>query len=1065
MNIACKFILAVSVVSAGLWGAPVEGQETRPVGRPTSQPTSAPATQRQGDLKARIDAIFKEAARRARQRGYIKSPALAKAEALDKKVLSLLQAGKYAQAVTMAREVLQIHTTELGAAHVDTADSMSVLAELYRRMGKYKEAEPLYRSALAIKEKILGPEHPSTAISVNNLGLLYSHTGRYAKAEPLLKRALKIKEKTLGPDNTSTAASLTNLAALYRNKGQHGAAEPLFRRALDIARKSYGRDHPKTALALNNLAILNYETGRNNDAKSLLQQALRITESRLGSAHPATAQSLNNLASVYHETGDYTVAGALYTRALKIREKALGGEHVHVAETLNNLSLLYRDTGRYKHAKLLCQRALAIWKKAVGPEHPRFAMCLANFAVIIHDTGDRKEAARTYRHVLSLYEKALGREHPEMARCLNNLAVLHHEMKDMVTAEKLFKRALAIKQKVPGRADPDTAGCLFNLAFLSLERNNLQSSWDYAAKAREMLLKSRRRASESALTRSSFYSVKTVTGLVPVLALKLGKEADVLGLLEQEQALGLRELLVEGRAETFARLPEKDRQRLIAALARINGLNAAIGRDRRSRRPVEKLRVQLQQGEIEYESLMRELSGKYEQFAAAETRQAITSNRAVKSLALANDTAVVGWLEHRHWAWGYVVRTTGVKWVDLAKGFDGAEQRKLVRSVRSAGRRSDEPGFSAQDALKLYRTRITPLEKHLAGVRKLIVINQGWVAALPVEMLLTGEPPENADISDWPWLARKYEISYAPSVTTLDILCRQRQKRKAKKWTRPLFALADPPFSENQLTAMKLEKAPQIVPVLAAADVGDSALTRLLRFDLKAMPRRLPGTRYEALMIASVLEADKSSLLLGPNASERRLFEAGRSGKLKECRYVHIATHGLADSDRPELSGLVLARVPPDKDYDGILQMREVFHLQLDADLVVLSACQTGLGKHLGGEGIVGLSTAFFFAGTPSLVMSLWNVPDAPTALLMHRFYSNLKAGKTKAAALREAKKWLRNLTLDDLKKLGRTDPMIGQLTRGLGKPTTAPKGHRVDIKLFAHPHYWAGFILTGDPQ
>jgi CHAT domain-containing protein len=134
---------------------------------------------------------------------------------------------------------------------------------------------------------------------------------------------------------------------------------------------------------------------------------------------------------------------------------------------------------------------------------------------------------------------------------------------------------------------------------------------------------------------------------------------------------------------------------------------------------------------------------------------------------------------------------------------------------------------------------------------------------------------------------------------------------------------------------------------------------------------------------------------------------------------------------------------------------------------VVLSACQTGLGKELRGEGVVGLSTAFFFAGTPSLVMSLWNVSDVSTALLMRRFYGNLKAGQTKAAALREAKAWLRNLRRSDLDQLGKGEPALSELTRGLGLDSVKveEKGKLADERPFAHPHYWAGFILTGDPR
>jgi CHAT domain-containing protein len=451
-----------------------------------------------------------------------------------------------------------------------------------------------------------------------------------------------------------------------------------------------------------------------------------------------------------------------------------------------------------------------------------------------------------------------------------------------------------------------------------------------------------------------------------------------------------------------------------------------------------------------------------------ETAHSVTSKQVVKSLALDDETAIVGWVWFSKWRWGYVIRRTGVEWVDMSKGFDRAAKHRLIERILGAARTPATSRLSSADLHRVYNESLAPLEMHLKGIGKLIVIAQDWPAYLPVEMLLAEKPSkDDGDVANWAWLDKKYRISYAPSVTTLDILCKQRAKRKTRQWKRPLFALADPPFSNEQLVRMKSEKDSPVGQLLVSVDPdkqSDSTLTRLLRFDAKAVPSRLPGTRREARMIAGLLGAKQSLLLLGPDASERKLFEASKTGKLKQCRYVHLATHGFADSDRPEFSGLALARVPADKDYDGVLQMREVFQLKLDADLVVLSACQTGLGKNLSGEGMLGLSTAFFFAGTPSLVMSVWNVSDAPTVLLMHRFYSNLKAGKTKASALREAKNWLRNLTRDDLKKLGQVDPTIAQLTRGF-QVTTVPKGQRTDVKPFAHPHYWSGFILTGDPE
>ena len=244
------------------------------------------------------------------------------------------------------------------------------------------------------------------------------------------------------------------------------------------------------------------------------------------------------------------------------------------------------------------------------------------------------------------------------------------------------------------------------------------------------------------------------------------------------------------------------------------------------------------------------------------------------------------------------------------------------------------------------------------------------------------------------------------------------------------------------------------------------ALARAVRFDSSAILPRLPGTRHEALALTALFARDRSRLLLGSDASERELFDLNAPGELAKYRYVHLATHGLADSERPELSGLVLARAPVDPDYDGVLHMREVFHLKLNADLVVLSACQSGLGKHLTGEGMVGLSTAFFFAGTPSLVVSLWNVSDVSTALLMRRFYENLLKGQRKSGALREAKSWLRNLTRAELRKMAASDSLAREAIRGVGtRPVHSPKGKLADEHPYAHPYYWAPFVLIGDPR
>ncbi len=1017
---------------------------------------------------------------------------------------------RYAEAEPLYQRVLAIQEKELGPEHPDTAQSLNGLAAAYEGQGRYVEAEPLFKRALAIREKELGPEHPDVAGSLNNLAVIYDTQGRYEEAEPLFKRSLAINEKALEPDYRQTARSLNGLAAVYAKQGRHADAEPLCRRALSIREKALGPEHPDVAQSLNSLAVLYGVQGRYAEAEPLCSRALSIRETALGPEHPDVADSLGNLALLCYFQGRYAEAEPLCSRALSIRETALGPEHPDVADSLNNLAVLYYFQGRYAEAEPLYERALAILEKALGPEHPAVAAGLNNLAVLCYFQGRYAEAEPLHRRCLAIREKALGPEHPDVAGSLSNLAVVYRAQGRYEEAEPLFKRALAIEEKALGPEHPDVAislndlaalywaqaryaeaepffkralaiwekmlgpdhpyvaRTLSNLARFDLQTGNAEGAWECGQRARQVFLRARGRAAAAPLARSSFQAEHAYGSMLPALALKLGKEEDPLQLLEQDRALGLRELLAEARAQTAVVLPQQIRERVMAALARINALSATIEKHASEGLPVDELRYELQRAEMDYDALMAELAEGHEAFVAAETARGITSDAAARTPVLDQTTAIVGWIELEQWRWGYVIRRGEVKWVQLPDAAQATEDTDPIRRVLSCLHGGGNEPPPREDLAGLYRQWFLPLEPHLAGVERLVVIAQGWAAMLPAEMLLTSEPTSE-DMAGWPWLAERYEISYAPSVTTLDILCRQRDEREGVEWERELFALADPPFSKEQLAEMQSE-----APVLASAwpwrsstEGLDSAspLGQIIRFDPTATPRRLVGTRLEAELVGSLGGADKSILLLGPDATERALFEANASGELGRCRYVHLATHGLADADRPELSALVLARVPPDPDYDALLHMREVLHLKLNADLVVLSACQTGLGKQMSGEGIVGLSTAFFFAGTPSIVMSLWNVSDISTALLMRRFYGNLLAGQRKSAALREAKSWLRNLTLRDLEELTAREPLLADAARGLGEVIEAEKGERVDQRPFAHPHYWAPFILTGDPR
>lgn len=294
--------------------------------------------------------------------------ALVRISILSERFNKLYQTGKFAKAIPIAQEGLEISEKALGPDHLQTSMLLNNLAEMFRLTADYGKAEPLFQRALAIREKELGPDHPQTATVLNNLALLYTSLKEYTKAEPLQQRSLEIDEKTLGPDHPQTASALGNLAALYYVMGDKAKAEPLYERALKICEQALGVNHPQTTTIRQNLATVKesliasgesvspaandeakivslnqrvallYKLGDYAEAIPVAQECVELSETVRGPDDPKTAMELNNLAEVYAGTGDYAKAEPLYERALAICEKALGSDDSQTKAIRRNLA-------------------------------------------------------------------------------------------------------------------------------------------------------------------------------------------------------------------------------------------------------------------------------------------------------------------------------------------------------------------------------------------------------------------------------------------------------------------------------------------------------------------------------------------------------------------------------------------------------------------------------------------------------------------------------------------------------------------------------------------------------
>ena len=778
--------------------------------------------------------------------------AASEADSLNRQVIDLYQAGKYQEAILIARQVLEIDEKTNGPEHPSTTTSLNNLALLYNAMGDYAKAEPLVRRAVAIKEKALGAEHPDTAIGLNNLAGLYYATGDYAKAEPLLRRTLAINEKALGAEHPETARSLNNLAALYDSMGDYAKTESLYRRALAIQEKALGPEHPDTTMSLNNLALVYKEMGDYAKAEPLYRRALAIREKALGAEHPDTGSSLNNLAMLYYSMGDYAKAEPLLERASAIREKALGAEHPDTGSSLNNLAELYKAMGDYAKAEPLLERALAISEKALGPEHPDTAGSLNNLAVRYKAIGDYAKAEPLYRRALAIREKVLGPEHPDTAFSLENLAALYWVTGDCAKAEPLYRRALAIREKVLGPEHPDTATSLEDLAILNIDLGKAGRASEFAERAKK--------AQEAELgnilsftseqQRLAFQETTNPFGLVATL----GSAPDIAQAILHNKGVVLDSLL-EDRLVAESSKDAKQREvinELRAAKQQFTQLLMEAPRDfsakarQRRKAELEKRAAQVEQLEA---TLARQVSG------LGRARGALSVTLAQVQGALAGDQVLVEMLRYRHymgknkWETRYgalmIASKDEPKWIPL--GAASAIEKNVELYRKSV--RGDTDETTLRLVLRTLHDQVwAPIENTLpAGTKTVILSPDGELNFISFATLLT-----DAD----EFLIEKYSIGYVASGR--DLL----REREASA-TGLLAVFGNPDFgSQAKLIAQETETSRSLV--MRASEIRDFG-----NIPLKALPstdRECAGLKAQAKASGKPIH-----VFLGADATEAQL--------------------------------------------------------------------------------------------------------------------------------------------------------------------------------------------------
>jgi len=1059
---------------------------------------------------------------------------------LDNLAGLLSATGRYAEAEPLYRRIMAIYEQTLSPEHPNIAVGLVNLALVLQVQGRYGEAEPLHYRVLAIQEKAFGPEHPNITFSLNSLALVFQAQGRHNEAETLLHRALAIQEKTLGSEDPDTASSLTSLASVLNHQGRYAEAEALFRRALAIQEKVFGPEHLDTT-ATTGLGLVLTMQGKYAKAETLLRRALAIQEKVFGPEHPLTAIQLNYLAELLRTQGQYAEAEVLLRRALVISDKSLGPDHPNTATILSNLAEVLRVQGQYAEAEVLLRRALVINDKSIGRNHPYTATILNNLALVSQAQHRYSEAEASSRRALTIREKTLGPDHPDTGQSLNNLALMLHNQGHMADAEVLFRRAVALKGNDLLRLMIYSA----NLGSFLVEQNRLTEAiapYDTAVETLDRLFANTRGLSEDA--RHTFvgqyaYIYRDFIKLLLQLHAqdaKAGYDRKALEVVSRQQSRIFSELLRQAQVRLYEHDPvfqdlkaqRTSRCEQIAALtaqwatvlpttpdaaAKIANLDRLRDEQRQALHTIE---AQLRQDYPRFSELEQPAP------VTVETLQALLQpGEAVWTVALLPEqTALFVVTRDRfHLQPVPVARQTVT---DLV-----ARLRQPLDRAGQSGELTTLPDLDPADLHQLYQHLIAPIAAHLQDTPRLLVIADGPLYTLPLEMLVThfdrtdarafrharraadGHDPAHALLSEYAlldYLDTHYRLHYLPSLAAL--VAQRRPTRSAPAANRrrapappadsaapvaaPTAADADPNADPTPPALIAFADpiftppaAPTPTPSATASDPptptdpsttpGYSPATEATRQLLTrsgALPsalQRLPESAAEARALATLFHVPDRHLYLRARAQEHTLYALNDQGRLRDLRYLLFSTHGLlggqflpppppdaptgprllttrtgpapsAPPPEPREPALALTLVGDLHGEDGFLKMGEVLGLDLNADLVILSACNTAgeiTADATQGEGFVGLTRAFLFAGAQRLWVSHWRVASTTTRDLMQTAFAHLHAGQTPAAALASARQTLRQQTV----------------------PLPAANG----FLATAHPLFWAPFVVVGD--
>jgi CHAT domain-containing protein/predicted negative regulator of RcsB-dependent stress response len=920
------------------------------------------------------------------------------------------------------------------------AQTLSGIGEVYWLMGEAQKALEKFNEALPLRREV--GDRRGEAQTLSSIGVAYASLGDMQKALEKFNESLPLS-RAVG-DRSGESTTLSSIGEVYRLLGETQRALEKFNEALPLRREVGNRSGE--ASTLNNIGLVYRSLGETQKALEKFNEALLIW--RAAGDRGGEAQTLSNIGVVYRSLGELRKALEKYNESLPLRRAV--GDRSGEAQTLSNIGVVYRSLGETQKALEKFNEALLI-TRAISDRRGGVA-ALNNIGVVYRSLGEKQKALEKYNEALPLI-RAVGDRSGE-ASALNNIGEVYLSLGETQKALEKYNEALPLRREVGDRNGE--AATLVGIARVEQKRGNLTQARQLIEQALDLVESFRTNIGSQELRASYFaFRHEFFETYIDVL-MQMSKQdpaaaldAVALAVSERARARSLLELLTEARADirqgVDGSLLERERslkQRLNArAAAQVSLLN-------RKHTPAQADAAAKEIAAItaEYEEIQVQIRARSPRYAALTQPQPLSLTEIQQQLD--RETLLLEYSLGENASHLFVVSQTSLTSHRLPKRTEIEAAARRVYELLTApqpgrGEAAAERQARIKEAGESYWTKAAELSRMLLGPvasqlgkKRLVIVADGALQYIPFAALpapSAGNDGGRHSGAEPRPLFVEHEIVSLPSASTLATLRRETAGRKPAE--KSLAVLADPVFTDDDTRVRRnVGKAGAKEKIRSAdtdeTDIDFMQMTRSGRemevIDADAGFGRLLSTRREATAISALVPERERMQALD--------FEASRTTALRpelgEYRIVHFATHGLLNNIHPELSGIVLSLVDKEgRQQDGFLRLQDIYNLKLSAELVVLSACQTGLGKEIKGEGLIGLTRGFMYAGTPRVVASLWKVDDRATSELMKRFYQGMLGPEAlrPAGALRQAQ-------LSIWKQ-----------------------------KQWRGPYYWAAFVLQGE--